>query len=350
MKNNFEHSPFPLTYIKTIQFLWDWYNHLKIDNMSPAVLRYIRQFAFFDSHIIHPKQTEAQTENRPYHLSDLPPNSGIEKSGFYNRPCYTDFINRMFQRYMKQITFKLYQANTDILGKQPEILFHLNTNKKSKLGAGILSAQYPVHIIFPLDEIGTLYQTEDQLAATLAHELVHFTIIKTNMYRTITRTEEALADLLGALIMARAGYRPSQNILFFAQSDEKAVSLFLKLQQKKIPSRLTPKEIICLAEVASFHHIKIPQEKMYLFKHKGLSQCDDIHPHPATRMIYLNQLNEYFYKIGLLSEKDEFANGRPIDPTFLNLIKRRQNSIVRSPLKNTHKRYISHRIYFKEKE
>ncbi len=343
IKRNLEKYPYPRTYEQSMQFLYDWYNHLKLDNLPQSILRYMRHFAFFDKTITHPQK------GKPYTLADAPTVPIKQKE---KHPTLTTPLDVYFQSYMQRIAHRLYAANKDILGEMPEFIFRLNYKKNNIYPAAIKQKTEPNVIIFNIHEFGRSFQTEDQLATVMAHELIHHKISSKIRDGYIMRTEEALCDLLGTLISARASYRPSQYILYLGDTTPKNYLLFADVFKKIIPKNLSPEEIICLAELAEFNHLKIPPEKEYLFNNSKLADYAQAqYPHPVTRMIYTHYMNELFYNVGILHENDPHVNGRPIDKKLMREIEKyKRNKTLSRITKHPTKRYISHRANPRNKE
>lgn len=232
---------------------------------------------------------------------------------------YLGLLQSAFQHYMDKITDKLYAANPEILGKRQPIVFELSCNPKRPNGFEFFY-QNPPKISTTLTDILT-YSNEDSLAGGLAHELIHLSIFNQNNHMTITtKAEEATADILGTIVLARAGYSPLLSLDDFFKSSPEAAPVLKIIHSGKITGSLSDESLIGIHEAIDQGFTKpppfLPKRKTFLNR--------SVHPHTAVRLLYMLRLHNELYDIGLVKEK-EHPTAVPLDPSFTLFLQQHLN-------------------------
>lgn len=287
-----------------ISYFWD---NLSLPDISSAFLSKWKNRCFFHSDVL---------KGPPLLTPQILPHKQKLRE---DKVRYLGLLQSAFQHYMDKITDKLYAANPEILGKRQPIVFELSCNPKRPNGFEFFY-QNPPKISTTLTDILT-YSNEDSLAGSLAHELIHLSIFNQNNHMTITtKAEEATADILGTIVLARAGYSPLLSLDDFFKSSPEAAPVLKIIHSGKITGSLSDESLMGLYEAIDQGFTKpppfLPKRKTFLNR--------SVHPHTAVRLLYMLRLHNELYDIGLVKEK-EHPTAVPLDPSFTLFLQQHLN-------------------------
>lgn len=338
----------------------EWLDSLNIQGMTSDLIPLVKKLARLEQDDLKHLELYPEHENKFFtyqngkpilkHLSELPSNASIEKTHQYIITKQHDAVQKYAQAYINKIITRLYQANSDILGTQPEQFcincsYHQQTKQKKKKdnskGMFILLKRWPPYIELNLYDFGTAYYNEDVLAWEIAHELIHLTLARQFVHRTPTDKEEAVCDMLGAICIARAGYRPAETIVDWAQYLNDHLSGLTKcILYNQIDKTLPAEEMYYLYDAHKRGLIHLSEETLPNFSSYQKMEPPKTHPPEIIRMLYTNQINNYLFDIGYLKPDPTREKVTPIDDTLVKMVhekrSKRNSTFVKhssSPLK-----------------
>ncbi len=328
----------------TAYLLAEWLDSLNIQGMTPDLIPLIKKLARLEQDDLQQIDIYPEHENIFFtyqngeavlkHLSELPSNASIEKTHQYIETKQHDVVQKYAQTYINKIITRLYQANSDILGTQPEQFcincsYRQQTQQKKKTennkGMFISLKRWPPYIELNLYDFGTAYHNEDVLAWEIAHELIHLTLARQFVNRTPTDKEEAVCDMLGTICIARAGYRPAETIIDWAQYLQHHSSGLTKcILYNQIDRTLPTEEMYYLYDTHKRGLIHLSEETLPNLTNYQKMESPRTHPPVIIRMLYTNQINNYLFDIGYLKPDPIRDKITPIDSTLLKMVREKR--------------------------
>lgn len=302
----------PLNKLRAQLLLSLWYDTRTLVDLPDTILAEARKYMFFNKRF----KTRFDRLNEKKGKSVEIIQEDASGGGIIcpvKRPKYLDVLSVYFQKYADSIADKLYKHSPDILGERPELVFKINNAVKEKTPAELKTAVYPFQIEFSIHELAR-YALEDSFAFVLAHELVHLAI-NCDIPIPKLKQEEAMADLLGTLVMTRAGYHPGGAIICQGNWDADIDRFFDLIKDEKVPlNNNLPGGIRALYELKQLGLLNRPFDVNERDK-KILDNYPIPHPSSVTRTAYLIAFSKYLKQLNLTPE---FC--RPMDAKLMALI------------------------------
>lgn len=302
----------PLNKLRVQLLLSLWYDMLKLNDLPDTVLAEARKYMFFDKRIKTRFDHLDDKNTKTVEIIEEETQDGGILCPIKN-PKYLDALTVYFQKYADGIVDKLYKYSPDILGERPDFIFKIDFGVKEKTPAELNAASYPFQIEFSLQELGR-YVLEDSFAFILAHELVHLAINR-DIPVPKMKQEEAMADILGTLVITRAGYHPGGAIICQGNWNTDIDRFFDVIDNENVPlNNNLPGGIRALYELKQLGLLKRPFE---INKHdkKILDAYPIVHPTGVTRTAYLIAFTKYLESLNLTPE-----NCRPMDKKLMALV------------------------------
>lgn len=289
-----------------------WYDTRTLVDLPDTILAEARKYMFFDKGFkTRFDRLDEQKDEAVEIIQEDAPDGGLICP--VKKPMHLDHLSVYFQKYADGIADKLYKHSPDILGERPELLFKINNAVKEETPAELKTAVYPFQIEFSIHELAR-YALEDSFAFILAHELVHLAI-NCDIPIPKLKQEEAMADLLGALVVTRAGYHPGGTIICQGNWDADIDRFFDLIKDEKVPlNNNLPGGIRALYELKQLGLLDRPFDVNERDK-RILDNYPIPHPSSVTRAAYLIAFSKYLKQLNLTPE---FC--RPMDAKLMALI------------------------------
>ena len=319
--------PPPQNNLQTQLLLSCWLDSIQLEGLPQEVLNQARLFMFFDKKI-------------PTRIMDNPHNQNfiIEENDCFmlpiREPKFLDVLSLRFQKYADSIVDKLYIHSKDILGERGAFIFKIDSRVNEHNPAELRAHSYPYQIHISLQELAN-YENEDEMAFVLAHELVHKTLGEAICVES-TKQEEAMADVLGLLIMMRAGYHAMGALMCISNWEPNMVNYLNQLLTQPLADIPNPHGVIGMGELHQLGLIKkttrLPKNIMQILEHEK-----DPHPVDSTRAAYLYTFGNYLKKLNIGGHKLT-----PIESNLKSLIRAR---VHKKP--SAYKKHVSRKVISK---